>query len=286
MLSLTEIPEIERKIIRIGKYERINSVTKNDTLTHTLKDMQEEISKKPLTSRLPIIMRPTSPNIVWDGIAGVIKTISKEWAYFDYLEVPHEIASSELIWKGTVRPELNNFYIISPRNNKVYFPFEKYHSLAFEEKVNEAIRIMMHLKPRELLVVHEEGYGHGINTSTEVEAKAKMFEGKGEVQLEKKTGKEVKFKASFQESKQLDWEKSIQLPDDLIWYPTEEKWRSIVEGVLTHGLKQVDMEINYIEDFGVNAKLQADIMKQANIKVKSDVTQFQKTSWNVIASFW
>lgn len=284
MCSLVSLPEIERRIIYIGRFDNINPVAKNNTIRHTIKDWQNETSKKPITSKLPRIIASKEPDYLWDGVAGAIKTISKKWAAFDYLEVPHTIASSELLWKGTVKPELEKFYIISPQNDKAYFPFEKYHSLAFEEKVNEAIKIMMHLKPRELLVVHEEGYDTGINTTAEIHAKSKLIKGSGELTIDKKSDKKVMFKASFQKPRLFD--RSVQLPSDLIWYPSEEKWMSIVEGVLNHGLKEVNMEINYFEDFGVNAKLQADILKQAKIKGRSNVKHFQKTSWKVIASFW
>ncbi|MUT66153.1 hypothetical protein [Paenibacillus sp. NEAU-GSW1] len=282
MNSLITIPEIERRIIHIGRFDNINAITKNNTIKDSMNDWHNERSKKPITSMMPLGIGP----VLLDSVAGAIKTISKKWAAFDYLEVPHAIASSELEWKGTVKPELDKFYILSPHNNRAYFPFEKYHTLAFEEKVNEAIKILMHLKPRELLVVHEEGYELDVNTNAEVKAKAKLVKGSGEMQMEKKSEKKVMFKASFQKPGLFNNFKTVQLPNDLIWYPSEEKWRSIVDGVLHHGLKEVDMGIHYFEDFGINSKLQADIMKQANIKIGSEVTQFKKTSWKVIASFW
>jgi|GEM_PF-2837230 len=232
------------------------------------------------------MLAPKKPDILWDGIAGAIKTIAKKRAAFDYIEVPHRIASAELMWKGIVKPELDKFYIVSPRNDRVYFPFEKFHSLAFEEKVNEALRILMHLKPRELLVVHEEGYDVGVDVSTEIHAKSKLVKGGGELQSHRKTDKKVMIRGTFQKPGLLERFRSVHLPDDLLWYPTEEKWRSIVDGVLQHGLKEVDLEIDYLEDFGVNTKLQADIMKQANWKGKSNYTQFQKTRWKVVATFW
>ncbi|MBW5444762.1 hypothetical protein GE107_01610 [Cohnella sp. CFH 77786] len=287
MCSLIAIPEIERKIIQIGKFDSVNYVAKNNTIRHAFKDWQDETSKKPLTSKLPRILAPKKPDILYDGIAGAFKTISKKRSAFDYIEVPHEIASTELLWKGSVRPELNKFYVMSPKNNKVYFPFDNYHSLAFEDKVSEAIRIFLHLKPKELLIVHEEGYECEIKSNADF-AKSKLVKGTGDLQLEKKTNKRIMFRSSYPKPGFLKglFSTPPQLPQDLIWYPTEEKWQVVVEGILNDSSKEFEMQINYHEDFGLNSNLQAEIMKQANIKASTNITQFQRTSWKVAASFW
>lgn len=285
MESILDVHPIKRNIIYIGDFTKLNHAVKNNTFGHIVNEYSDNITRPdlPLHKRIPyLIAMPLALNTT---IAGV-KTLSKKRFSFDYLEVPYQMSYNELKWKDSIQPKMNTFYIMNPRNDRVYFPVEKFHALAFEEKANEAIKILMSLKPKELTVEHEEGYETEISTAVAVSAKAKLIKADGDLRLENNSSKKVLFKASFGKPNFLEKFRSVTLPDDLVWYPAEEKWRSIVEGVLKHNLKDVEMEINYFDDFGMDVNLQADILKQSDSKIKTNVSHFKRTLWKVKASFW
>jgi hypothetical protein len=203
----------------------------------------------------------------------------------DYVEVPISIAHRELSWSSPDHLRKNGVYSQSPRNPEMYFPAEKFHAVAFEDKYTEALRVLMALRPRTLIVEHETGYEAELVVGAELNAISKAGKMKVEGGYNKTDNKKVVFQGNFEKPGMLDRFKKKELPADLNWYPYEGKWRSIVEGVWENGLKKVDMEVTYYEDFGFNAEFEGSL-RLIGLKLDADYQQFKKTLWRIRGEFW
>ncbi|WP_449603863.1 hypothetical protein [Paenibacillus sp. Marseille-Q9583] len=285
--TILDIDPNDRKVLLIGDYSEIETViTQNsdDKLKKMVKTAGISMAGRLAARTAFSLVNPLGAALVV-GAADLIGM--KSWkekevtTELTYIKVPLKQAFDNLEWKGSISPQKNTFYIKNPHNDKVYFPAKSFHSIAFEEKYNEAIRLLMSLKPKELTVEYREGYSQEINARFSGGKKA--VKGQGNFQMSNERGKEILFKAEFRKPSLFS---KAKLPSDLIWYPTEEKWLSVVDGVLNHGLEKVEMDISYNDDFGINAELQASIAKILGGKAKSDYTKFTKTLWKVNATFW
>ncbi|MDQ0192544.1 hypothetical protein [Paenibacillus wynnii] len=290
--NILDFHSSERNIILLGDFSETEIVEKGSKLkAHShAKDVGTAVGIKVagrIASKLVLpIINPIGAAIVNGAadiasMASISSLLKNTTAEFTYLKVPYSQAHDFLKWKGSLVPQKDAYYIKNPHDDRVYFPADKFHTLAFEEKYNEAIRLLMALKPKNLTVEYREGYARELNAK--VKGKKEVINAEADLKVNQVKGNEVLFSAEFEKPNFFSRAKK---PSDLIWYPSEEKWHSLVDGVINHGLKKVEMDISYNDDFGVTANLQASIAKAIGGKIESKYTVFRQTLWKVSATFW
>lgn len=287
--SLMEIESYDRKVIVAGDYEEIRLVKPG---TDSKGSVLENVASSAGTAAAAgaaagLILGPVGATV--GGIAGGLlfsrknKNNNGVQKGVEYLQVPIAVAHREMKLTSPDHLRKGGIYCQSPRNSQLYYPAEKFHGLAFEDKYTEALRVLMSLRPRHLVVEHETGYDAGLVAGCELNAVKKMkMKLKGG--YTKTDHKKIVFQASFEKPGLLDRFKKMELPDDLSWYPHEGKWRGIVEGV-RNGMKEVDLELTYFEDFGFDVTF-AGSLKRMGLNLNADFQQFKKTLWRIRGEFW
>jgi hypothetical protein len=74
------------------------------------------------------------------------------------------------------------------------------------------------------------------------------------------------------------------LPSNLKWYLEEPTWRAVATGRLKHGMKDFSLELNYSEDYGVNASLTVAAGK-AGYDLGGKFQSHKETSWTISGKF-
>ncbi len=203
-----------------------------------------------------------------------------------YWEVPNRIAKRELDWASPEHWRKDGLLVLSPRNGRRYLPYLNYHALSFEDKFNEAIRVLEALRPKELTVIYEEGYESEINAAAALKLRGvKGGAGAAKGSYERMDNKKVLHYGEYERPGLLERFRRPELPEELSWYPTEGQWQSIVNGVLHNRKKKVILEVVCEEDYGLDAEFDAAV-KLAGFKLSGNYTRFQSTKWVIEATFW
>lgn len=289
METILDIDPDDRKIIKIGDYSQIKLiVSKKQTNIEKLKRVSKAAGiglggRLAGRAALALISPIGAALLVGATDLMSIKKLlqTKDSSDFAYIEVPIKQAYQFLNWKGANSPEKNTFYIKSPHKDNVYISASKFHTVLFEEKYTEAIDLLMALKPKNLIVEHREGYSQEIRTKAGVLKDG--LNALGNFMKDGKNERKIMFKGEFKKPISLERDK---LSSNLIWYPAEEKWQSIVEGVTKHGLEHVEMDILYDDDFGVNTELELSLAKVAGGSAAVKFVSYKRTLWKVKATFW
>ncbi|WP_238656046.1 hypothetical protein [Paenibacillus piscarius] len=289
METILDIDPGDRIIIKVGDYSEIKSIdSKKQSNIEKIKKASKAagigvggrlVGRAALTLISPI---GAALLVSATDIMSINKLLqSKGTDGFSYVEVPINHASSFLKWKGIISPEKNTFYIKSPHNDAVYIPAAKFHTILFEEKYNEAIALLTELKPKSLLVECMEGY------SKEIKTKAGFQKDGINVNADFEKDSRVERKNMYRgEYKKPETLERHVVSSEYIWYQSETLWQKVVDGVIRHGLEQVEMDIIYDNDFGVNADLELSLAKVAGGNIAVKFASFKKTRWKVKATFW
>lgn len=186
---------------------------------------------------------------------------------------------------GPLRSHL--VYIGHPHVPGRYFPAAKFHVQVFEDKTRELIHILRSLGATYFRVEHLSGFMKevdvkgGLGVPVKIVAKAEI---EGEARGHRK------------ESSRILWEECAEpygepmLPENLIWYHGESLWQELVSSRLNNKAKKnLDIQISYVEDFGINASVAASLSavktKLFRLELGGTYVDYQETIWNVRATF-
>jgi hypothetical protein len=173
-------------------------------------------------------------------------------------------------------PRLGGVYVAHPTRTGTYFPVSDFHRLNFENKVNEAIQLLMALGASEINVSHVRGWGRDFSTS--------LFTEVTDASISASTGVKNAATASVLFSANLVGSESAFLPPNLAWYNYEPTWQSVANGRIYHGLKNFSLTISYNDDFGVNSDLKAQILK-SGLNLSGSFTEHANTTWTMSGVF-
>jgi hypothetical protein len=74
------------------------------------------------------------------------------------------------------------------------------------------------------------------------------------------------------------------LPNKLSWYPFEPMWQMVSQGRLQYGLKDFALNVNCLEDFGINADLNTSI-KNVGLQIGGNFVKHESTIWKITGNF-
>ena len=175
-------------------------------------------------------------------------------------------------------PRNKVMYIAHPAIPDLYYTTANFHRVVFEHKFSEAIRLLMHLGANQLRVEHICGW-------------SKEFSSRLSVPLEHTSvALDANMDSSSNSQIQLLYEamlcgtKEPEIPDSLVWYPHEPTWQTIAEGRLRFGLRQFSLNVNYEDDYGINAGLKASAIK-AKLDLGGNFEDHEITIWRIAGRF-
>lgn len=156
----------------------------------------------------------------------------------------------------------------------------------FENKYSEALRFLMALRPKELVVECLEGWEATGSSQAEVKGLKKLFGAKGEVSFNTGSKSKILCQTKFHKPSIFESIRKPSLPKDLIWFPYEEHWKTIAKGRIKGKLKEIDLEILYKDHFGINAEVAASLAKIPKIKIEGEFEKHSMKKWRIRGEFW
>ncbi len=161
-------------------------------------------------------------------------------------------------------------YVGHPTEEKIYFPIAYFHRFVFEHKFAELLRLISSLGTRRIKAQSVEGYKTEILSGGEIDISIASVDGKYE--KNKLRDKSIVYKAD------LNNESKPEISNDLVWFPYENTWKEMARERVEHGLKSVSVELEYLDDYGINAKLKFNLKHlKANLGV--EFVDYKKTVW-------
>ncbi|MEH7098165.1 hypothetical protein [Neobacillus vireti] len=178
-------------------------------------------------------------------------------------------------------PLENTVYVAHPVEKDTYFPFANFHRLTFEHKWAEAINLLLHLGATEIKVVHKTGWKRDFASNMNGNFSVDGVPINSKVNFDSKQNSASGIISEFH----LPNNKvTPQLPDNLVWYEHENTWKEIVRGRLKFNLDKFSLQLEYKEDFNVNADFNAKVLKYG-LGIGGKFEKHESTSWLLQGKF-
>jgi hypothetical protein len=170
-------------------------------------------------------------------------------------------------------------YVGHPIDPVMYMPMAKFHAFLFEHKVAEALRLIRSLNADTVDVIRVEGWDSSVGISL-----AAPVPGAEQVQVGATAGFERAQGNSVMARMQLKPSGNPSIPDNLVWLPHEPLWQEVVDARLTSGLRSFTLDVKSFDDYGVNARLNAQIAK-CGLEAGGSFVQHCATLWRLEGTF-
>lgn len=175
-------------------------------------------------------------------------------------------------------PLYHTVYAGHPLRPGVYLPVAGFHRFLFEEKLNELLELLRLLGALEVSVTYVVGYQQATSRSTGVSLPGKESNEAISFQKTHSGSSQAALVASFRP------QGPPRRPEGTTWLPFEPTWNQIAEARLGSGLREIDVELRYDDDFGVGVDL-AMGLRHLGLKIGGDFTRYERTHWNFHADF-
>lgn len=157
-----------------------------------------------------------------------------------------------------------------------YFPVNDFHRTLSDSKLAEAQRLLRCLGATEFSIEWREGSDRTGGGELSVGGAA----GTGKAALSRAR----KSKENRKVVMQLAPTAPAHIPDGLTWFASEPLWQEVAYSRLESGLQSFSIEVEYTNDFGINANLEAKIAK-AGLEIGGTFSEFRSVSWVITGSF-
>lgn len=154
-------------------------------------------------------------------------------------------------------------YVQHPLQKNVYFEVNSYHDSLRERKQNELLRILEALGAysARVEVRHEQQEMTSFGQESLLSANGSYGVVNGSAS--RNISGERQTSMSSSQSATKDWTfnppEKPYLPDDLVFYPTEETWQQLANSVLRGGLKRAVVDLEYKSEYGITEKYLSDV---------------------------
>ena len=172
-------------------------------------------------------------------------------------------------------PQNGCTYVQHPFRKNVYYEINSYHDSVRERKQNELLRILEALGAysARVEVRHEQQESANVGQESSLSASGSYKVVKGSASYS--ASGERQSSTSSSQSATKDWTfnppEKPYLPDDLVFYPTEETWQLLANSALRGGLKRAVVDLEYKSEYGITEKYLLGI----SASVKSLVPSFE-----------
>jgi hypothetical protein len=297
--ELLSLPYRQRQLIYIvDDYNGLQSKKGNffqdtgdvvlDTLTNTLQDTWnpwriEENWQQGKWWKLPLIGEVNLVTNAFEKIQGKIdaKDLSKFEVWKNEEIKPIVLDDNTRLKFQVGHPLKNTVYVAHPVMKGTYFPFANFHRLTFEHKWSEAIRLLGYLRATEIKVIHKTGWKRNIAANMNVDFPFDGVPVDSKVNYESKENSTSDIIGEFY----LPNNNGVpKLPGNLVWYHHEETWKEIAELRLYSNLNHFSLELNYKDDFNVNASISAKV-QEYGLGLGGNFEKYESTSWILKGKF-
>ena len=170
-------------------------------------------------------------------------------------------------------------YVGHPAIPPVYNTIADFHRVTFEHKFREAISLLMNLGAIHMRVEHVSGWSKEFSSRLSVPLNEPDMGLSATGSSARSSQNELLFEAN------LIGTSEPRIPEGLVWYPREETWQAIAEARMEFGLKQFSMNVAYVDDFGINAKLKATIA-DSGFDLGGNFEDHRQTWWRIAGKFF
>jgi hypothetical protein len=187
-----------------------------------------------------------------------------------------EVADAGFAFPGRAKPKV--LYALHPVDPLRYYPVANFHSLTFEHKFSEVIRLLVALGATEVTVEHQRGWSRDFSATVA----APVSEEKASIDVTAKANAASKSTILFAAS--YEGTDSPSIPRDLVWYQKEDLWQAVAMGRIEGGMTKFDLELHYDSDFGINVDLAAKAEK-VKIDIGGKFQEHTATVWKIHGTF-
>jgi len=198
-----------------------------------------------------------------------------------FQSVPHEIAiistekSGHLLSHQDTQGEIG--VCTAPPSSTLYYPVASFHRKVFEHKFAEAIRLLTSLGAKKIRVEHEKGWGRRFGADFSATVPEANSQGSVGFSSSTKSDDRLLFVAT------LKGHTTPRIPEGFVWFHHEPLWQEIARRRIDYGLEEFDLTIGCSDDYGVNAKLMANLT-QASFELGGSLEEHVSTTWRIKGS--
>lgn len=264
---------------------RLIVVVGDDEVEVVRRATTENAASKGARDFVPLVGALGAGAVMIPGIAVGAMAVQQLWklrarsdsANLPYLAVTNSQAKNLKFPYG--HPRRNVVYAADPGVAGNYYPIASFHRVLFVGKVAEALRLLRSLGATEISIEYLEGFdrGAGVDFSISPPESAGVEIGGG-VKATNKASSGAKI------TMQLSPTMPMQIPKDLIWFSSEPLWQELANARLESGLRAFTIDVNYTDDFGINASLKAKIAS-VGLELGGTFTEYRETVWKLSATF-
>lgn len=170
-------------------------------------------------------------------------------------------------------------YAGHPLKPSVYLPLAAFHRALFEEKFNELLALLAALGAAHVTIQYVYGYHEAFEGSAAAKVPAQI-----PVKLDLSGTKQTTQQSGAQLTATFAHTGPAQVPTNLTWLPSEATWKSIVDARLNAGLQEIDVELNYNDDFGIDSTVAVGL-ESFGFKLGGDFQKHERTLWKFHCTF-
>lgn len=176
-------------------------------------------------------------------------------------------------------PLYDTAYAGHPLKPSVYIPLANFHRFLFEEKFNDLLTLLWCLSATKVTINYVRGYRDAFDSSIGLTMP---------IELPVQAGASFERKASYLSEATLEAYFTPvgepHVPESTVWYDYEPTWKKIAEARLSAGLRAIDVELRYDDDFGVGGEI-AIKLSEIGFKLGGEFQKHERTVWKFHSSF-
>lgn len=177
-------------------------------------------------------------------------------------------------------PRRKVVYVGHPFLKQQYIPFASFHRVLFEQKAIEAMELLAGLGATSIKLRQVAGTEASASIATSLGVPVQG----AKVEVGSEFGHQGSRRGEILASATLAPRHAPRVPDGLIWYPHERFWQGVTNMRLNNGLETYSLEVNYEEDYGINAKVSAKIQK-IGLDIGGSYSNVESTKWVMQGEF-
>jgi hypothetical protein len=177
-------------------------------------------------------------------------------------------------------PRRKVVYVGHPSLKRQYIPFASFHRALFEQKAIEAMELLAGLGATSIKIRQVAGTA----TSASIAASLGVPIQGVTVDVGSDVGKQASQNSEILLSATLAPTQAPRVPDGLIWYPHERTWQGVAKMRLKNGLETYALEVDYKDDYGINAKVSAKIA-DIGFDTGGSYSNIESTKWIMQGEF-
>lgn len=153
-------------------------------------------------------------------------------------------------------PQNGVTYVQHPFDHNRYYALNDFHGAILLRKQEELVRILGAVGAKSIKISIETGETTHSTTSshTNIQGSGSSLKMSGNGSMDDKFNQEETGSRSLRlcETKHFNRQNERYLPDDLLFYPHEEKWQQIVQDALNYRQSHCEITLEYRQDYAIN----------------------------------